>query len=702
MAGLRPRLKPNVQIHRQLFRDELWYVLEDHASARYHRFSPAANQIIGLMDGRGTVQEIWDLAERRMGEDVPSQDDVVRLLAQLHGADVLHSDVPPDLDELSRRQQTHRRNTVLQSIRSPLAIRFPLLDPDRFLGASLGAVRPLFSWLGFTLWFVVVATGAVLAGMYWTDLTKDITDRVLSIDNLVVLYFVFPVVKALHELGHGYATKIWRGEVHEMGIMLLVLMPIPYVDASAASAFRDKRQRMVVGASGIMVETFLAALAMFVWINIEPGIVRAIAYNVMLIAGVSTLIFNGNPLLRFDGYYIFADWLEIPNLGARSNRYLGYLIQRYLFGAREASSPAAPGERAWLAFYAVASFGYRMFVMVAIVVFVVTKFFFIGVIIGIWAGILMFVLPLTKSAAFLISSPRLREHRPRALAVTALVLGVVGGAFFFAPTPHGTVAEGVVWVPDKAKVFAGTNGFVAHVLVAPNEWVSEGTPLIEMEDPIHLARVRVLEAQLKEFEVRYAAENVRNRVEAAITGERIKQTKERLSNAREHVSNLVIRSSTTGVFLLPKPDDLIGRFVGKGELLGYVANFERPTVRVVVTQSDIDLVRRRTQRVDVRLAERFAEVIPATVTREVPAALDRLPSVALGTFGGGVIPIDPSEEGYDIALQKVFQFELALPSTARVTQVGGRVFVRFDHGSETLAWQVYRSVRQMFLSKFNV
>ena len=153
----------------------------------------------------------------------------------------------------------------------------------------------------------------------------------------------------------------------------------------------------------------------------------------MLIAGVSTLIFNGNPLLRFDGYYIFADWLEIPNLGARSNRYLGYLIQRYLFGAREASSPAAPGERAWLAFYAVASFGYRMFVMVAIVMFVVTKFFFIGVLIGIWAGILMFVLPLTKSAAFLISSPRLREHRRRALAVTALVLGVVGGgggAFF--------------------------------------------------------------------------------------------------------------------------------------------------------------------------------------------------------------------------------------------------------------------------------
>lgn len=165
VASLRPRLKSNAKINRQRFRGELWYVLQDNASGRYHRFSPAANQFIGMMDGRHTVQEIWNLAEQRMGEDVPSQDDVVRLLAQLHGADVLHADVSPDLDELSERQATFRHNTLLQTFRSPLAIRFPLLDPDRLLGATLGWVQPLFSWFGFALWFIVVATGVILAGM---------------------------------------------------------------------------------------------------------------------------------------------------------------------------------------------------------------------------------------------------------------------------------------------------------------------------------------------------------------------------------------------------------------------------------------------------------------------------------------------------------------------------------------------------------
>ena len=702
VSSLKPRLKSHAEIHRQRFRGELWYVLEDHASGRYHRFTPAANQIIGMMNGKRSVQEIWDLAESRLGDEVPSQDEVVRLLAQLHSSDLLQADVPPDFAELSQRHESQRRATLLQTFRSPLAIRFPLMDPDRFLTASVAVMRPWFTWFGFVLWLAVVALGVFLAALHWTDLTKDITDRVLSLDNLLLLFFVFPVVKALHELGHGYATKVWGGEVHEMGIMLLVLMPVPYVDASAASAFADNRRRMIVGAAGIMVEAFLAACAMLVWINVEPGLTRAVAYNVMLIAGVSTLLFNGNPLLRFDGYYIFADMLQTPNLASRSSAYLGHLIQRYLFGVTSEPLMAAPDERPWFASYAVAAFIYRLFVMTAIVLFVATKFFIVGVIIAIWAIILMFVMPLMKNATFLASSPRLRGHRTRALAVTGAIFGALAVLFFLAPLQHSTMAEGVVWVPEKAKVYAATNGFVVRLLAAPDEWVEEDAPLIEMIDSIHLARVRVIEAQLKELQVAYTAAKVRDRVQAAITGERMKHTEKRLANARESVDNLVVRSPTSGVFLLPSAADLDGRFLRKGELFGYVVDFDSPRVRVVVTQDDIDLVRTQTLRVDVRLAEDIASVIPALVVREVPAALDRLPSVALGSLGGGVIAIDPSDSGGDMALRKVFQFDLELDPRATAMQVGGRVFVRFDHGREALAWQAYRALRQLFLSKFNV
>ena len=138
----------------------------------------------------------------------------------------------------------------------------------------------------------------------------------------VLLWLCFPVVKFLHELGHAMVTKAGGGEVHEMGLMLLVMMPVPYVDASAANVLRSRWQRAVIGAAGMLTELFIAALAFYAWMLLEPGLLRAVCFNVMLVAGVSTLIFNGNPLLRYDAYYILADLIELPNLAAQSAEQL--------------------------------------------------------------------------------------------------------------------------------------------------------------------------------------------------------------------------------------------------------------------------------------------------------------------------------------------------------------------------------------------
>src|SRR5262249_45942838 len=161
-----------------------------------------------------------------------------------------------------------------------------------------------------------------------------------------ILGLCFPVIKFLHELGHGYATKAGGGEVHEMGVLLLVFMPVPYVDASAATGFRGKWRRGLVGAAGLLTGTFIASGFLVVWVLSEPGLLRAIAFNVMLIAGVSTLVFNGNPLLRFDGYYIFSDWIEVPNLAVRGNQYWRYLTERYVFRMSHVEPPpSTAGER---------------------------------------------------------------------------------------------------------------------------------------------------------------------------------------------------------------------------------------------------------------------------------------------------------------------------------------------------------------------
>ena len=337
-----------------------------------------------------------------------------------------------------------------------MAVRIPLFDPDRFLERTQFLVRPLFSWFGVVLWLAVVVTGVILAGVHWGDLTENIVDRALTPQNLVLLWFIYPTVKALHELGHGYATKLNGGEVYEIGIMFLVLIPVPYVDASAASGFRDKSKRMVVGAIGILVELFLGSLALFIWIGAEPGAVHAVAYNVMLISGVSTLLFNGNPLLRFDGYYVLADALEIPNLGSRATKYLGYLVQRYVLGIRDADTPAnSRGEQLWFLAYGVAAFIYRVFIMFIIVIYIGAKFFIVGVALALWAVVTQILIPTGKSMSFLFNSPRLKRNRAKVLGRAALAAGIVVTLLFVIPAPLWILAEGVTWPSEDSQVRMG-------------------------------------------------------------------------------------------------------------------------------------------------------------------------------------------------------------------------------------------------------
>ncbi len=703
VAALKPRIRAHAVIHRHAYRGAVWFVLQDQAAGRSHRFSPAAHHFIGLMDGARTVQELWEATGKHLGDAAPTQEEVIRLLGQLHSADALLCDVSPDGQEVFRRYQRHQRMEWRRRLWTPLALRFPLWDPNRFLDRTLPYLGWLFGWVGVLLWLAVVGAGTVLAVTHWTDLTKDVVDRILAPHNLLLLWLIYPAVKALHELGHAYVTKKFGGEVHEIGVMLLVLTPVPYVDASSAWGFRDKRQRMAVGAAGIVVELFLGALALFVWLAVEPGAVRAIAYNVMLISGISTLLFNGNPLLRFDGYYVLADAIEIPNLGTRANKYLGYLFQRYVFGAPDANSPAeSPGERVWMVLYGIASFVYRTFIMFVIIVFIASKFFIVGVLLALWALATQIVVPVAKALSFLRSHPGLRRNRPRAVATSAALVLAAAAILLVVPAPSWTRAEGVVWVPEEAQVRAGTEGFVERLLAPADSQVVRGQPLIEAQDPFLRTRVALLKAQLDELTAQYDALQVTDRVQAAMVREEMASVAANLARSRERAADLILKSPANGRFVVPQAVDLPGRFVTKGQLLGYVVEPQELTARVAVSQDDIAQVRSRTRSVAVMLAGWGADPVPAQIRREVPGGSRQLPSPALGSVGGGLFAVDPRDNQGVTALGRVFQLDLALPPEVRSSYLGARVYVRFNHGFEPVGFQVYRGLRQLFLRRFDV
>ena len=704
VADLKPRIRKHAELHRHDYRGKVWFLLQDHAGGRSHRFSPAVYRFIGLMDGQRTVQELWDALNEQDGDAAPTQDEVIRLLGQLHAADVLICDVTPDSRELLRRYRRSERMKWKQRIWTPLAVRFPLLDPDRFLTKTLPYVRFIFTKYGAWVWVLTVGLGAILAAANWSALTDNLIDRALAPQNLVLLWLVYPFVKAIHELCHGYATKVSGGEVHEIGIMLLVLVPVPYVDASSAWGFRDKRRRMLVGAIGIMAELFMGAIALFVWLIVEPGTVHTVAYNVMLISGVSTLLFNGNPLLRFDGYYVLVDTLEIPNLGNRSNQHLGYLIQKYLFGSKDAESPAdSPGERRWFVFYGIAAFIYRVFILSVIVLYVGSRFFAVGVVLAVWAIITQAVIPIGKNMKFLSSSPRLRNNRRRAVSVSVGIVAALILVLFVLPAPLWTGTQGVIWPPEQSQLRVGADGFIEKVLVPDGVRVEQGEALIVASDPFLAARVKLLESHQREFELQMTLARTVSQVQVAILREELAAIAGDLARAREQLEALTIRSPRAGVFIVPNRRDLPGRFVRQGQIVAYVINpSDHLTVRAVVSQDNIGLLREEIRRVNVLETVWGGQDFEATLRRAVPGGTQQLPTAALGTAGGGSIAVDPRDPDGRQTLVRVFEFEVDLPDEASTKFLGNRVHVRFDHGFEPIGLQLYRSLRQLLLRQFGV
>jgi putative peptide zinc metalloprotease protein len=422
----------------------------------------------------------------------------------------------------------------------------------------------------------------------------------------------------------------------------------------------------------------------------------------MVIGGVSTLLFNGNPLLRFDAYYMLSDYLEIPNLATKANRYVGYLFRRYLLNMKQAQTPAsAAGEHPWLGFYAVASFIYRMYITIRIALFVAGKFFLIGFLLTGWGLFSMLVLPLIRMLRFTMTDPEMRSRRTRVLSITALLAALALSLILVLPFPSYTVAEGVIWAPENSRVHAGAHGFVKQVVASSGQTVKSGDPLIVCENPQLTAEVGVLSAQLREFESRHRLSMTKDRTEAEILMDEIGRIKAELERKRMEAQDLVIRSPADGLFLIASPEDLPDLYVRRGSSLGYIVDFSKVTARVVVPQRDVDRVRTETRNVLLRLSESVEREFAAEVGREVPAASNELPSLALSLEGGGNLVLDPREKQEPRSFETLFQFEI-LASDLYVRTIGQRVFVRFEHAPEPLAYRWYRDIRRTLMSRFNV
>lgn len=698
LADLRPALWGHLRIVRQQFRGETWHLLRDPRSGRQHRVNAAAYALVGRMDGRLTMQRIWELALLELGDAAPTQAEALELWIALRDAGLVRLPAATDAEALFERERRHQRRDRRERV-NPLSLRLSLGDPSRLLALlAPWASRLLTPWaawgwcllIGLALWQTLPQAGAVAAFA---------REHQGAPHMLLTFWLVYPVMKLCHEMAHALALKVWGGEVHDMGVSLLLLVPVPYVDVSDAAGLRARRRRVLVSLMGIIVEAGLAAAGALVWLHVADGVLRNLAFAVMTIGGVSTLLFNGNPLMRFDGYHALADAIDSPGLGPRSDACWRYLFARWWLADAGARPPViARGEWPWLLGYGLASLVWRILAALLAVTFLSS--IHVGLAVLAAGGLLglLVILPLYRLWQYLATSGGLAGRRGRARwrALTALCLP--GVLLCAVPWPDTSVAPGVLGLPEATQVRARADGWIEQVLVQDGQAVAAGEAVLRLSNPALAADFARVDANLMALRVAHHHALFTEPARAPGIERELQRTQAEHSRLLAEQEDLWVRSPAQGRIALGPAEDLPGRHLARGATAAYLVPQGPASVRVVVTQAAAVRLQQPPRGIEVRLVGDESVGHPARMLRLAPAATDQLPSAALGEGHAGPVRTDPADPQGRRLTEPMFEIDLLLPDQP-LDRLGALVWARFDHGHAPLAVQGWRQLQQLWVAR---
>lgn len=711
---MRPRLRPHVQITRQFYRGQRWHVVHDPATNQFYRLNPIAHEFVGLFDSRRSVEEIWEHTLTRHGDHAPTQNEVIQLLSQLHHANLLHAETTPETEQLLARGRERTSKKVKQQAIGLMYFKLRVFNPDRVLSWLMPILKPLLNRWGFLAWCALIIW-AMAANIVpnWGRLAGGF-DQITEPANWGWLVVVFVVTKLIHETGHGVICKRLGGQVPEFGFMMLVMFPAPYVDASACWAFPNKWQRMAVGAGGMIFELATAAIASFVWVTLPPEHIAArIAYNCMLTASVSTVIFNANPLMRFDGYYMLSDLLEIPNLMQRSTNMLKYYAQKYIYRIEQAVPPTnAPGERTVLTVYGILAMAYRLFLFFSITLAVMGKMFAVGFLLAVWTAVMWFVLPVGAFVHWLATSPQVAEFRSRAvwtsLGLIALLVVVIG----LIPAPDHRRAIGVVESGERSGIFIGTDGFVIQAHARPGDHVKKGDPIVTLESQDLTSQYDMAVSELQQAEAQERRASGDNEAGAQVARERIETRREQIANYRQRIDRLVVRAPHDGVLVGTDPAKLIGAFLKEGAPVCEVVDLDKLRVTATLSQNEgswLFQLSRDQYDVQMRLVSDVNEVRSGGPVRVIDAGQKNLAHAALGFAGGGTIETDPQDKSGKQSKRNQFKVYVEPPEgadeAAKLAWAGApgeRVRLRFHLPHKPLMEQWVDRLQKLIQGRVNI
>lgn len=687
VSALCPRLRPQVDVALHEYRSEPWYVLTDKSSGRTFRVQADDFDILRRFDGKTRVDKIWnDIAWSRK-RDLPPQDEFLELLSRLYEAGIVAIDAMPRAAQLAKGQVEKSREWITRFLKSPVSQKVPLWNPSNVLETALMTrfAHFIFGMPGLILWVLVVLGGALTALSHWTPLTANLGDRTLDPGNLLIMAWVYPVVKLIHELGHALAVRRYGGTVTQVGVMFLVFVPMPYVDASQANAFRSHESRALVTAAGILAEFAIAAFAMLLWAEAEPGLWRAVLFNIILICTVSTLFFNGNPLLRFDAYFVLSDLTRTPGLGTRGQALMGRVFKQSL-GIDPGADMETGGttERVWLLIYAVASGIYRFIIVFTIAFGLADMLGIGGQFLGVWVIIGGLVWPNMKTFRTLVTSPETKKRKwtvmRRAAAITCVIVGLVA----VIPLPLRTTVPAVIVPNPNAAVFSRAEGFIEEMDVTDGTLVSVGDQLMLLDRDVLRTEIFALEARRLSTEARFRAAQNENEISLvdAIETE-LAAIADGMAQLQEQLDAVEVKSERAGQWMMSMNPLELGMMITRGQQLGWIISDGNRRIVAQVPQSKGFAIQSGVTGVSVLISSGDIRELDAAVLMIRGDASRVLPDPLLADRMGGPVMTDlESPEDQLLALKPAFN--LIIEEAIADVSIGSVVQLKLAHPPTSL------------------
>lgn len=686
------------------------YVIEDPVNTKFYRIGIAEYKFISLLDGATSVAEAVRSTAVTLSDQAFTQDEAATICKWLVDVGLAHTAESARPGRLVAAAQDADRTNLWQRL-NPMYLRLPLVQPDRLLDC----LTPWLGWLHGPLGWTLAATAGIVGLCHlmvdWDRFLGD-ADGICAPSRWLWLGTSWLLLKVVHETSHGIVCRRYGGSVREGGITFVLFAPLAYVDVTSSWRFPSKWQRIHTAAAGMYSELLIASLAVIVWSRTEPGMLRDASFNVVIMASLTTLVFNANPLMRFDGYYILSDLLAIPNLYPNGQQYLRYLGRRYLLGVPDTPPRWTKGRDGVVKLYGLAAFVWRITVCAALVIAASTMFAGAGIVVAAVAIVLWLGPGLTRLVKMVRTDPLLtRGNGLRLLATTAGILALGTLLFTLIPWPGVVRAPAIIQYSPMAVVRAGSPGFVKKLMVHDGQVVQEGHVLAVLDNDDLRTELADIKLQVEDSRI-LCRSLMEDDHMAAYQAElkRCESLEAQSAQKQEQVDQLTVRAPITGQVIGRRLDSLLGTYLTQGAPLLCIGNRNTKELQISVGQDDLEAFTRRLKRpVMIRLAgvRRFT----STLIKVSPRASIEPLHEALCSPNGGPLAVRPTPgdsdtsdgegeaEGYQLLAPRFLAVVALRPRESSLLLAGQRGVASFWDENDTVGQHVCRSIDQWIRKK---